>query len=369
MNWKNELEKIYAARPVELTNKVLSKEIILYGAGSLGHMACDLLKKAKIKPKYIVDKNAKGDIDGVKIISPDEISLDDKDTCLFVICIATVPYNGICEFLKDLGIKNLIQFYTYAYIKFPKLLLNGWTAYNLTNKEKAEVKKVCEALSHDELSIHHYLQFLWWKVRGIEFIYEKYPVLSGKKYFKSPYMPELKENEVLLDAGTHYGQTIEGFVTKVNDKYKNIYAFEPDEKNFAVVKEKFSDKRIIYSTKAIYNETGVKKFQNGLGFASKIDKNGNKAVDATTIDDLNLAPTIIKIHTEGDELKGLEGAINTIKKHKPVVIVMADHHPEGLYKIAAFLYTLSGYRLYFNLHDYCGNTAVFYAIPNERLKN
>lgn len=369
MNYKNELEKIYNAQAPNYSQSFLEKEIVLYGAGSLGYMACNLLKQAGLKAKYIVDKSAKGEIDGIKIISPDDIPINDIENCLFVVCIATVSYNDISNFLVKLGIKNIIQFYTYAYIKFPHLLLNGWTAFNPTEEEKSQIEKVSESLSHDELSLCHYLQFLWWKTRNIEVVYENYPVLSGKKYFKSPCLPKLNTEEVLLDAGSHFGQTIESFIKVTNNEYRNIYAFEPDKANLDVVKENFPDKRIIYSAKAIYNETGQQKFKEGLGFASKLDETGNIMVETTTIDALNISPTIIKLHTEGDELKGLEGAQQTIKRRNPILMVMADHHPDGLYKIPYFLYNLSGYKLYFNLHDYCGNTAVFYAIPIERLNN
>jgi hypothetical protein len=43
-------------------------------------------------------------------------------------------------------------------------------------------------------------------------------------------------------------------------------------------------------------------------------------------------------------------------------MILADHSEDGLYKIPQFINKLGGYKLYFNLHDYCGNTAVFYGI-------
>mgnify|MGYP000006477063 FL=1 len=366
MNYKEELQKIYTKEIPEYSTEFLNNEFILYGAGSLGSMAVDLLEKRGLRPEYIVDKSAKGNIKGIKIISPEEIPDIDKKEKLFIICIATLPYNSIIEFLSSIGVKNTIQFYTYAYLQFPDLLLNGWTSYNITENEKNELESVCESLKHDECSLCHYLQFLWWKLRGIEHIYEGYPVLSGKKFFGSPAIPQLSDNEILLDAGCHYGQTIKSFIEKTNNKYDKIYAFEPDAANLEKCKDKFYDERIIYSDKAIYNECEKVKFMTGLGFASKIDnKDGNKEVDAITIDSLNINPTIIKLHTESDELKGLEGAEHTIGRSHPILMIMADHTPDSLYKIPQFITKLNGYKLYFNLHDYCGNTAVYYGVPNK----
>ena len=357
MNYKDELEKIYNAKSPIYDN--LDKEIVLYGAGSLGHMGLDLLKKSGILPKYIVDKNKSGEIDGVEIIAPDEIPLEDKKEKLFLVCISTIPYNDIVDFLISLGIKNILQFYTYAYIKFPKLLSNGWFVSELTEADKENIDRVCEILSHDETSIHHYLQFLWWKLRGIEKIYEGFPVLSGKKYFKTEICKNLKDNEILLDVGCHFGQTIESFSNITNNKYKEIVAIEPDKYNLEICKNKFNDKRIKYLNIALSDKKEERKFIDNLGYASKLDEKGNTIIQTETIDSLNLKPTIIKLHTEGEELNILKGASETIKAYKPKLMVLADHNDDGLYKIPLLMYNY-GYKLYFNLHDYCGNTAVFY---------
>jgi FkbM family methyltransferase len=325
-------------------------------------MAIDLMSKRGLPlPSCIVDKSKTGSINGVKIIKPDEICLEDREDALFLICVSALPYNGIEAYLKSLGCRHLMHFYTWAYLTMPGFLGNGWFKTSLSTDEKENIEKVCKSLSHDECSQAHYLQFLWWKLRLKEVTYE-YPVLSGKKYFKSPIFPVLSEHEVLLDGGAHFGQTIEAFIEKTNNKYAKIYAFEPDKINFQKVKGKFHDKRIIYSDSALYDKSTMLSFMDGLGFASKIDTS-DREVQAVMIDDLNIKPTIIKLHVEGDELKALEGAKKTIEKCHPILMVLADHCEDGLYKISQFICNLADYKLYFNLHDYCGNTAVFYGIP------
>lgn len=358
MNYKGELAEIFNTEKPNYSS-ITEKEIILYGAGSLGQMAMDLFQRTDITPKYIVDKTKKGEINGVKIVAPEDIPHEDKQNCLFLICISTVSYNEIDKFLKSFQIKNIMQFYTYAYLKFPELLSNGWTCINPTEDEKNQIERVCEVLAHDERSLCHYLQFLWWKIRGIEKIYPKYPVLSDKKFFDSPSTPKLNKDDILLDAGCHFGQTIEKFIKATNNEFKQIYAFEPDEENLRVCKNKFNDERIIYSTKAISDKISRAKFFDNLGYASKLDKNGEKEIETTTIDDIKLSPTIIKLHIEGEELQGLKGAEKTILQSKPTLMVLADHNKDGLYKIPLLMYNY-GYEVYFNLHDYCGNSAVFY---------
>ena len=78
MNYKEELQKIYTKEIPEYSTEFLNNEFILYGAGSLGSMAVDLLEKRGLRPEYIVDKSAKGNIKGIKIISTEEIPDIDK---------------------------------------------------------------------------------------------------------------------------------------------------------------------------------------------------------------------------------------------------------------------------------------------------
>lgn len=350
-------------------NKITNtNEVILYGAGSLGEMAINILSDLGIKPKFIVDSSKDGFLEDIKIIRPDNIDIDDKENTLFLNCISTISRNEIESFLYSLGCKNIFHFYNYAYIKCPNLLSNGWFVSSLSNEDKKEIENVCKALSHDEYSLNHYIQFLWEKVRLKEIINNKFLVLSNKKYFYVPCIDSLSDNEILLDCGADIGQTIDNFIIKTNNKFKNIYAFEPNTNAFKVLEDKYkNDKRISISNKIIDSSIKQINFKENIGggMASKVFEGSDNLKEAITIDSLNINPTIIKLHIEGNELKGLEGAINTIKRCKPKIMVLADHNHDGLYKIAKFLYSLDNYKLYFYLHDYVGNSAIFYAINDK----
>lgn len=368
MNISVELEKIFSTEFKQFPKMLEKKKIVLYGAGSLGEMACDLLNRAGIGDHVtcIVDNIKTGKLKNFNIVRPEAISDLDKSNCIFLICVATVSYNSIEVYLKKLNIKHIMHFYPYAYIRFSHLLSNGWYCKELSNIEKSKIEKICEFLAHDENSLHHYLQFLWWKLKNVEFIYKDFPVLSGQKYFTSPCMPRLNQNEILLDCGCHHGQTIKSFVKFVHNKYTKIYAAEPDVENLSVCKIKFTDERIIYLPFAISDETKKLPFNSKLGFASRLDVNGNEIIESVSIDDLNINPTIIKLHVEGEELNALKGAVKTIRNNNPILMVSADHSYDGLYKIAEHILRLEDYKLFFYLNDYCGNTAIFYGIPKHR---
>lgn len=373
ISYKAELEKIFSY-PVNIENlyKPLSKyDVVLYGAGKMGKMAVDLMRSAGIRPKYIVDKNAKGYIDGVKIVSPENIPDQDKKSMAFVICIVTLPVQPIIGFLSGLGCVDVRHFYAYSEIAFPQIMPNGWEMTALNGADRAEIEHVLQVLEHDEQSITDYLRLLWWRLRRVDRVYPGYTVLSERKYFKAPSFPELRDNEVYVDGGAHFGFTVKDFISAVSCKYEHIYAFEPDSGNLAILYENLiADlKKITVYKEALSDSNQTVKFRDNLGYASSTNEAGKIDVNAVTLDSITeIKPTIIKLHIEGDELRALTGAQNLISKYRPILMVLADHGKDGLYRIPKYLYSLDNYKLYFNLHDYCGNTSIFYAYPGERVK-
>jgi len=370
-NTTNELNKIFKSTYFDLSlfRPISSAGVVLYGAGKMGSMALDLMNTVHVKPKYIVDKNYDGELGGVKVIKPDKLPELDLIEATFVICIATIPVEPIFHYLKKLGCKDVRHFYDYSEITFPNVMPNGWFITELTDKDKAGIEKTCSALAHDDKSLAHYLQFLWWRLKRKEVLYDGYPVLSGSKYFKSPAMPKLTNHECLLDGGAYSGKTIKDFIAEVDGRFDGIWAFEPDKHNMDMIKKSIGIGAEIYPRpEALAEKCKTASFQDGLGYASKLNNNGEHQVTAITIDSLpEINPTIIKLHIEGNELNALKGARKTIQKHHPIIMVMADHSSDGLYKIPEFLDQFGVYKLYFNLHDYTGNSAVYYAIPVERL--
>ena len=365
MDYKNKLEEILSVEAKIYGDDLLNRKIVLYGAGSLGHMALDLFDKAGIANFEIVDKKVKM-LDGKIVKKLDDLNEDCKRNKLFLVAISTIAYNDIESELRMAGICNIMQFYTYAYLKFPKLLSNGWFIHDISSDIKNEIVSVCELLKHHEYSLAHYIQFCWWKMREREEISEEFKVLSGKKYFAAPVMPVLGRKEVFLDCGCHEGNIIRNFIKLVNGEYENIYAFEPDKINLNKAKEKLQDETVHWDDRALGEKIEKKNFESELGFASKFMEYGKEIIDVVAIDDLDIKPTIIKLHVEGAEYNVLEGAIETIKENRPIIMVLGDHNSDGLTRIPMYIKRLKDYKLYFLLHDYCGNSAIYYMIPKER---
>lgn len=364
--WQLELNKILNSdflQPNPL-RQISTNGFVLYGAGAMGKMAMDFIECTNKLPLYIVDQKITGSIKGINIITPDEIPNEDKISLTFFVCIATLPLNDLYKQLNQLGCVDVRHFYDLSEHLFPKMMSNGWIARDVP---KNELVSILYFLEHDNYSVAHYLQFLWWRLKRKEKIDPNYPVLSTKKFFNAPCIPVLKDNEKFLDGGAHQGQTILSFLEKTDFKYDTIWAFEPDTNNLKILRENIQNNIKIYD-KALWNKCDGLFFQDNFCYASKVSQNGKVAINAVSIDSLEIDPTIIKLHVEGSEYEALQGAYETIKRSRPIVMVLADHSQDGTYNIPKYLAKFESYSIYFYLHDFCGNSAVYYAIPKERDK-
>jgi FkbM family methyltransferase len=161
-----------------------------------------------------------------------------------------------------------------------------------------------------------------------------------------------------IDIGANEGY----FAVSMSTSYKNIHAFEPISHNYNFLKRNtLPYKNIILHRLAISNKTeeflmvadmpltsfnsgmcsrfdtylnclmSNRKFPDHMKPQLKkeiLDRYSTVMVNAVTVDSLNLEPSLIKIDVEGDEPKVLEGAKNTIEKHKPVVYLERNFDPD-----------------------------------------
>lgn len=366
------LEKILTS-DVKILPIYIDKQVILYGAGNLGKMAKNFFDYLNIPFLYFVDKNAdllKFDADwgGIEIIPPDKVKEKDKKNCMLIVCIVTAQLIALRDDLKADGWEDIVFFYDVceAYSdRYP--LSNGWFLNKPSENEIDDIKKVISAL--DDISQMHYLQFIAWRRLRIELLLKGIQIINNR-YFIPELTDILHENEVFVDCGAHNGSVTKKFVEVTNGKYNKIYAIEADKDNFAALENNLKNIPNTTTIKcALGDKNGEEKFYQGFDYASKVNKFGNETVKITTLDSLNIPATFIKMHLEGGELSSLTGALNTIKKYRPILAVTIYHNPDGVSKIPLYLMScMQEYRYYMRLDSWGGTGAVFYAIPEERYK-
>ncbi len=377
INLKNQndiLKKILSSN-ITIHPRKVDKPIILYGAGSLGKMAKEFFDYIRIPFLYVIDKNAdkyKSDEywSGIKIIHPDEVKEMDKKNCLLLICVVTTPIVALRNQLIKDGWKDVVPFYDVSqYYKNKYPINNGWSVNKFNNKEKDLVKKVFNSLS-DNISRSYYLRFLAWRKLRAEILFDDDSINNDNRFFIPEILNNLNKNEVFVDCGAHKGSVTEKFLKFVKNKYKAVYAIEPDTPNYKILREKLKNKPDIkIIQRALSDKNGKEKFEEGFDFLSKLTPKGKKLIKTIKLDSLNIDATFIKMHLEGKELDALKGSIKTIKKHRPIIVATIYHNTDGIWKTPLFLMNnIKNYKYYIRTHSWAGTGAVLYCLPEEKFK-
>ncbi len=132
------------------------------------------------------------------------------------------------------------------------------------------------------------------------------------------------KDDIVVDIGAQYGD-----YSVLCSKYygAKVYTFEPLLNNFKEIKKNARLNGIGQNRLKVYNVAiGSKNYSGYINYigdmANKFHKNSKKIKTAfRTLDSFKLNPTILKIDVEGFELEVLAGAIRTISKYRPKIII------------------------------------------------
>ena len=124
------------------------------------------------------------------------------------------------------------------------------------------------------------------------------------------------QKRVVVQAGGNCGF----YVKQYAKLFEIVYTFEPEPVNFYCLNLNVTEPNVLKFQGCLGNEhrcVGLSKFLPDVG---STHVSGEGSVPTFLIDHLNLsACDLIHLDIEGYELKALNGAIETIKKYKPVI--------------------------------------------------
>jgi FkbM family methyltransferase len=348
---------------------------ILYGAGELGKLASQFFDFYNIEYTVCDDNPENYNEDSYwcnrTIYRLEDISIDNP---LVIVCISTTSYIMIEEKLNNKCFYKVKPFFEVAEeinkangYKHP--LTNGWSI-NPSTRERKKIRSVMNEFYPDIKSYHNYSGFCHWH-NNYEEWYSNF-VNCNNRYFISEVVSILHDHETFIDAGAYDGRVSKQFIEIVKGNYNEIHCFEPDMQSTFNLAETIGDTRLLYLYNIVLgNKNGMIGFNHGNGYLSKVDKKLKDKVKIMKLDSFKyLEPTFIKYHLEGYELEAIKGSIKTIKKYRPIIAVTTYHTKDGLYKLPLYLIkNLKDYNFYWRNHNYQGQGAVMYCIPNERTKN
>lgn len=228
----------------------------------------------------------------------------------------------------------------YLYIYTHNLLLID--DFNNTSQDLKEYGKVTDYLIKNKnryvllpKEFNHYRNYIFYYKHGL--IY-----LSKNEIKKT-------ENKDFIDAGAYIGDSALMFAKEF--KPKKIYAFEPSGKNYRLLKQTI---RLNKLNNCVPVKKGVGDKNTNTRIVhreslSYLDENGDEKIEITTIDNYvhknKLDVGLIKMDIEGNELKAILGAENTIKKFKPVLLICIYHSGVDFFEIKPLIEKwVKGYR-------------------------
>ncbi len=307
------------------TLKSKNKPIVIYGMGNGADAVIDKLSSigVDISGVFASDDFVRGQTfrgHTVKTLSDIETQLDD-----FIVVTAFGSTLGSVR-------ENIIRISKRHELYIADAPVYGKTFFDsgFVQAHKLILEKVYSSLS-DKRSKHVFENIVKFKLSGkIEYLFASED--SEESTFK-----ELLPNraDTIFDLGAFIGDTAEKFATLWPD-YKKIIAVEPSEKNFSRLLKTAEHLRNTECVNAAIGYLNGNMFFGDEGGRNQSLHGGSKSTTCITIDKLCEKfgfPSFIKFDIEGEELNGIIGGEQTIKNHKPVLLVSAYHRSEDLITI------------------------------------
>jgi len=327
------------------------KPVILFGAAIMSSHFIKFFKEAGTEILCLSDndKNKLGKkVHGLKVLDKKYIKKEFGNKIQFV--ISSVHYEDIARDLKKMGFSNVFNplfFFTIYHKKFDVLVWNN--NINSILKNKKNIKQIFSYLE-DKKSKKIFLAIIKFrltlKTSNLKHIFDNQDQYFDKNIIK------LSKNEIFLDGGAYDGDTIKMFIKKSKNSFGKVYAFEPDEKSFILLKEyisSLSDNRITGYKIGLGKINEKLYFTNEGNLQSKITDKGKILVKILPIDNYkNILFTYIKLDIEGFEKQALLGARNVIKKYKPKLAICSYHKIEDLWEVPLMIRKMNNkYKIHF----------------------
>ena len=138
------------------------------------------------------------------------------------------------------------------------------------------------------------------------------------------------------------------FIKRVGE-YDSITAIEPDRKSYKKLCLNTEGLKNITTINAAVSDNDKKALFGMRGGRNSGVSDGKTEIEFLTVDSIsqNNDITYIKMDVEGEELRVIKGATDTIKNNKPKMLVSCYHRTEDLITLPKAIYNIRcDYKLY-----------------------
>lgn len=321
--------------------------IVLYGMGNGTDMVIEKLNEIGVTAAEVFasDEFVRGhSFRGYKVIKYSDVCEKYGDFVI-VVCFA-VHDEAMLEKIKSLSEKHTL------FAPNVPIVNDGVFTREFIEEHDEEFERAYNLLS-DDFSRQSFIDVLNFKVSGkVEYLFK---CEKPKDEIYSEYL-KLGDDEIFMDLGAYDGDTVREFIEATGGKYEKIIAVEADEKNYRKLTDKTAELLDITTHNlAVWDKKETLFFEKKKGRNSKLSVSGKVEVQADSVDNIlgGERITVLKMDIEGSEEKALDGARNTIKKHRPKLYVCAYHRNSDMFRLPLKINELcSDYKIFFCHHPY-----------------
>ncbi len=344
-----------------LNNKIntLNRKCFIYGAGNTSLLyGIESFEKTKLNIIAFIDGNP--DKIGTKFLNKPVISLDEclkkyEDPLVFINVGTTKTINQVNDLLKEKHVEHYIL-----------------DKYVFTqNKDK--ILDIYNSLG-DDLSKETYANIILARMNESK---QDFSLVKNDQYFDLPEFRQNDPNEIFVDCGAYVGDTIEKYLFIKQGIFKQIYAFEPEQRNFEALNYRTdrlnkewalsSEKiKIINAAVSDIDSQGViaSANQDSPSLGAKITQNNNGSIPIIKLDSFfsNKKITFLKADIESYEQKLLLGARNIISRDKPLLAICIYHNAYDMFEIPLLIKEINpNYKMYIRQHYYGLSDTIIYS--------
>ncbi|MDE5584069.1 MAG: FkbM family methyltransferase [Ruminococcus sp.] len=318
------------------------RPVFIYGMGdgALKIMAVFRERNITVTGIFASDEFVRGhSFEGFRVQKLSEVEAEYDD---FVVVLAfAAGYQEIVDKVHSIASRHTL------YVPDVPVVGRGLFTYEYCVENAEKIQKVYDSLA-DDYSRKVYANIINFKISGrIEYLSA---VTTPKAdIYRKIIKPSL--NEVYVDLGAYNGDTIRELLEFTRGKYAEIYALEPDRKNYKKLSKFTADMPNVfaYNAAAWCTDTEL-PFASKAGRQSAISVRAETLVTARSVDSIvngNRPATIIKMDVEGFEREAIWGSAITISHDSPKLMVSLYHRNEDIFELPLLIMSLNpNYKLY-----------------------
>ena len=307
------------------------RRVFIYGAGVYGKWIFGELNKHNISVKGFFDINAQAiqpSFHNISVCRADEYTGDKEGVVIAAIVKPYAERHKIFKFIYACGFKEIVdaqslRCHSVDYEKdIPETeVLSGLELFKEQHSRDIYTSNV---LAHLYRNYSDCLE----SIGSVQYFPDDIPI----------------DYDRVIDCGGYTGDTAVQFITQKDPQ--EIVIFEPDMDCVMKMSRNLN----------VFGFPGLYLFPCAVS-----DKTSERIV---AIDDVlkHFVPTLIKMDIEGDELKALKGAEDTIKRYRPSLAICVYHRINHIWDIPLLLNSWNlGYKFYLKCHNSYTMETVLYA--------